>query len=138
MRSCEICVLKRDEQCDWEKFEVMPSICLLVQKEPIDSVALERMVKGSISIGAIWFMTYGESADYLEEQIDCVLEDGDTSWSNIPTTSHGDETVDDVAHFFVNSAYRGDAKFRCLMILDSCITGAPALEEEARRQCSLV
>ncbi len=136
MRSCELVVFQRSEMPDWAELAAMPTVCLIALSDYLDSAVQEEMVRGCLSVGAIFFATYGDLADDMEERIDFVLENGNEAWLNVTTTSHQNESAEDVAHFIVNAAYLDDAHFRCLIIFDRDVANSDILLREVNKLCT--
>lgn len=133
MRSCELCVFDSNERPDWTKLKLMPTVSLLAFSYYLEENALEEIIKGCMSAGALLFATYGEISDEIEDQIDIILEN--ESRLDILTTSHQDDTIEDMANFLVNAAYRESGHFRCLVIIDKRVSYSSILLKDIEKLC---
>lgn len=130
MQSCEIKVVRRGDLSAIASLATMPTVCLLAFQTPAHGPELDLLVKTSLAIGASQFSMYGPYADELEDEIDFILEQGGESWLSVVTTSHREETPQDVASFVMYAAGPADDRFRCLVILDEQLPEADVLLRE--------
>jgi hypothetical protein len=114
----------------------MPTVCLVAFQCPAAQPELDSLVKASLAIGAESFALYGPHADMLENELDFVLEQGEAAWLNVSTTSHPDESPQDMAQFVLHAAYPGATRFRCLLVLDDQFAAAEALMRELGAESS--
>lgn len=109
------------EPLDWSNKEVKQTVCLLIADYPISDELLVSIVTKAINVGCTFFMTWGRMAEELHEKIDDVVENGSNEWLSILTTSHGDESTEDVLAFLFTGTFPGNKDFRCLIIGDRSI-----------------
>lgn len=98
--------------------KVMPTICLIAASSIRDQQRLVELVKEINNIGCFFYLSWGIAADEIHDLIDETIETGNEAWSSIVTTSHKDESLEDVASFFLDATYFDPGNFRCLAIVD--------------------
>lgn len=136
MQSCEIKVVRRADLLELARLDAMPTVCVLAFQIPAQGPELDLLVKASMAIGTSQFLMYGPYADELEDEIDFILEQGPQSWLNVATTSHGDDSPQEVANFVMHAARPAGDRFRCLVILDDRLPEADALLRELGAESS--
>lgn len=100
------------------KLQAMPTVCLIAASSIKDRKNLSELVKEINNIGCVFYVCWGTAADEIHDLIDEIIETGDEAWLSIATTTHKDESLEDVGQFFLNATYLDPGKFRCLAILD--------------------
>lgn len=133
MRSCELFIFDSVEIPDSAKLKRMPTVCLLALSSRIEDSVLESVIKDCLSAGTFLFATYGEFSEELEDQIDAFLERDLVP--GVVTTSHQDDTFEDVANFLVNAAFREPERFRCLVFIDKDVPNRDRLLRELKELC---
>lgn len=109
---------------------IVPTACLLVADEVPSAPIINDLVTALVSSGCSHFMTWGRAADALHDALDSVLESGEKDgFINVVTTSHGNETIEDIAWFLVNAALPGEEIMRCCVGFESEINTFPELLE---------
>lgn len=117
MRSCEL-MIQIGGHPDLRAAQFLPTVCLLVLPLGQNTAQIDLLIRDCLSLGTEFFSVWGEGSDAVEDEIDAVLEGLNKSHSHIPTTSHMDESPEDVANFVINAAYLEDTRFRVLVIVD--------------------
>ncbi|MBB1630556.1 hypothetical protein [Cupriavidus sp. UME77] len=102
------------------EFQKMPIICLIWIDQP-DRESVYELTRHLLSIGAINFLTYGNDAEVLHDYIDDVLIEAGRV--DVATTDHGNSSVDDVVHFFINCTYFDSTECSYLVVMDNVDPG---------------
>lgn len=100
------------------RLEALPTVCVLMTRGVVNSVAIEKIVLACTSIGSVFFVCCGNAADRMEYEVDHILENISVGGILIPTTSHSQESDEKIANFVVNSCHLENQFFRCLVVFD--------------------
>jgi hypothetical protein len=98
--------------------EALPTVCLVLSDDLIQGEVLRPLLVKVLEEGGVYFMSYGAAAEAIHDQVDEVLEEGPDEWLDIPSSSHQEETPDDVASFLMNAAHPTDGPFRCHILVN--------------------
>jgi len=90
--------------------------CLIQSSQKVDNDCIKHIVFSAIDAGVVFFLTWGDRAEYLHDLVDDLIENTDSDLTHIVTTHHEDEPFEDVAWLFMRSTYFGPDKHRYLAI----------------------
>jgi hypothetical protein len=90
--------------------------CLIQASQGVDNNCVKRIVLSAIDAGVVFFLMWGDRAEYLHDVVDDMIESADIDLSHIVTTHHEDESFEDVAWLLMRSTYFGPNKYRCLAV----------------------
>jgi hypothetical protein len=110
---------------DYESFGNQPkqlTVCLIALNYSSKLSALIGLVDGAIKIGCNFFITWGDAAQMLHDELDDIIEDRKGAYLQIVTMSQSDETANDVAWFLVNAAFPHESALRCCIVTDKAVT----------------
>jgi hypothetical protein len=132
-KNCELCIFSLSELSQLGQLPAKPTVCLLIFSRPLLDGLMSALVQACVNIGAVAFMSYGDLANDIEDQVDWVLESQCSKGSAVLTTAHTDEDIEDVAYFFKHAAYVGAQAYRCIVITDVVDENGILLLSEVRK-----
>lgn len=117
----ELEFLTLQQPIEWSKYSPQPTACLMVVDNPVSDALLASVVTGAANSGCTFFVLWGAMADNLHDRIDEILEDGSDDWLGIITTSHLNESSEDVSDFLFTATLPGRDNARFLVIGDRSV-----------------
>jgi hypothetical protein len=136
-RTYELNFFKLDEPFPFRHLPPMPTICLLVADHVDPPYDYDDLVTDSLAIGCRLFMTWGEAAAKFEDVLDetllgLSLRNDDDSLVGFLTSSHVDESAEDVASFMLKAMFSDEPVIRCCIGFASHVSSVR--EDELRQE----
>jgi hypothetical protein len=119
----------------------MPTICLLVADRVDPPYDYDELVTDVLTIGCRLFMTWGEAASKFEDVLDETLiglsrRNDDDSLVGFLTSSHADQSAEDVASFMLREIFSDEPIIRCCVGFRDGTS--PSRELELRREIAKI
>lgn len=140
-RTYELKFFNLDEAFPFRHLPPMPTICLLVADRVDPPYDYDDLVTDFLAIGCRLFMTWGEAAAKFEDVLDETLIDlsnrnDDDSLLGFPTSSHKDESAEEVASFMLKEMFSDEQAIRCCVGFRD--KGSPSREAELRHEIAKI
>ena len=117
-RAYELNFFKLDEAFPFRHLPIRPTICLFVADRIDPPYDLDELITDCLAIGCRLFMTWGDAAEKFEDVLDESLVDlsmrnDDDSLLGFLTSSHADQSAEDVASFMLKEMFSDEPFVRC-------------------------
>jgi hypothetical protein len=117
MRTLELLVFRTCEEIDWSQIPSIPTVALIALKSVPEPAVMDLLVTQLVGSGCNFFMLGGSNAESLEDKVDYYLEDHELL--GIPTTSHNNDSMDEMAAFIHGATGWSNEPSRCIMIVEN-------------------
>lgn len=140
-RTYELNFFKLDEPFRFRHLPPIPTICLLVADRVDPPYDYDDLVTDFLAIGCRLFMTWGKAAAKFEDILDETLlglsmQKDDDSLVGFLTSSHEDQSAEDVASFMLKEIFSDELVIRCCVGFRD--GGSPSTEAELRREIAKI